>query len=208
MLSFTFMGSRNSSSRAFLCCFSGSQHTSSKMWIVLWKFGTFPAISANENVKKLSSVPAIHIWAGRALRNSRRRSACNRPHQLPEDRGCKTQDAAPESWDAWKERFRKFEACIFLDVEECKFLSLRYLVSLIDNNLWCSDCLPSAANFHEPDSFPSSFLPLSSFSGLVEMLPPGLEVLKVSHQIKYSLLFSCEFFFLVGIGSCHSSAQT
>lgn len=55
---------------------------------------------------------------------------------------------------------------------------------------------PLLQTFMEPDSFPSSFLPLSSFSGLVEMLPPGLsEVLKVSHQIKYSLLFSCEFFF-------------
>ena len=68
---------------------------------------------------------------------------------------------------------------------------------------------PLLQTFMEPDSFPSSFLPLSSFSGLVEMLPPGLEVLKVSHRIKHSLLFGCEFFFfLVGIGSCHSSVQT
>ena len=150
-------------------------------------------------MSQLSSVLAIHIWASEPSGNSRRRSVpANRLHQLPKDRGCRNSGCWPQRAEMhMKAKISvSSDACIFLDAEECKFLSLRYLVSLIDNNLWCSDSLPPLLQtFTEPDSFPSSFLPLSSFSGVVEMLPPGLEVLKVSHGIKHSLLFGCEFLF-------------
>ena len=189
-------------------CYLRSHYIFICMCVNIYTVGKESALSINKDVTAISffGPPAVNegyrkgkesLWSSRC--------AYPPPRWLLSRSGCeesKNQVAAPGCGDHMKGMtLITPDACIFPYMKwKCLSLSRVWLFetpwtgrvlnsftwdiwfSLINSNLWCSDCLPSFVI-----SYISLFPlppPQSSISGLPEMLYLRLEVLKISHQIK------------------------
>ena len=155
--------------------------------MVLWN-GLSPAISINKNVTAISDLGPPNVNKGpQKGKQSLWSSRCH-PHPTPSNcwggpsRECekskKPRMLPLDSWDVYERNDFNNPGLLYLPIHRRALNSFIWDVcfSLINGHLWCSHCLfPFVTNSYIPWLHPLP--PQSSFSGLPEMLPPGLEVL-------------------------------
>ena len=165
----------------------------------LWS-GISPAVSVNKDVTAFSNFQPPNVNEG--SQKGKQYLWSSRGWPPPHGAWCwvgrgecerlkKNRILAPDSWDAYERNDFNNPRLLHLPIHRRTLNSLTWcLVFLINNNLWCSYCLPFVANLCIGWlSLPS---PRSGLSGLPEMLSPRLEVLRFSHWIKHSLPSACD----------------
>ena len=129
---------------------------------------------------------SVSRWALRKLRKEKNISnhqTTATPQGKPwgkEAQDVKTKDTGPRELRCIPNNFSESTLAYFCTKGSAQFLDLRYLVFLINNIIFsCSDYLPFVTKFLYNLAHP---LTSSKLSGLLEMLSPGLDVLKISTE--------------------------